>query len=269
MEAAITDIDVVLCDLDGVVWLAHRPIPGSVEAIAALRAAGRRVVFVTNNSAPTVAEHEAALAAIGIEARGDVVSSSMAAARLIERGQRTLVSGGPGIAEAVEQRGATAVSNDGHDDGLHCDAVVVGIDRNFDYQRLAWSSRVVREGARLIATNGDATYPTPRGPEPGGGALVAAVETASGVDALVAGKPESTMAELIVAELLAPEGIDADAVVMVGDRPETDGLFAARLGCRYAQVRSGVLPTDQPLPSEVTAAFDVADLAAVAAAVLR
>ncbi|MEO1058486.1 MAG: HAD hydrolase-like protein, partial [Actinomycetota bacterium] len=230
--------------------------------------AGRRVVFVTNNSAPTIERHEAALAAIGVDARGDVVSSSMAAARLVEPGQRVLVSGGPGIAEAVERRGATAVPNDGDDDGRHCDAVVVGIDRGFDYKRLAWSSRVVRDGGCLIATNGDATYPTPRGPEPGGGALVAAVERASGVDAVVAGKPESTMAELIVDELLAPAGVDIRAVVMVGDRPETDGLFAARLGCRYAQVRTGVLLPGQRVPSGVTAAFDVADLAAVAAALV-
>ncbi|MEM9517073.1 MAG: HAD-IIA family hydrolase [Actinomycetota bacterium] len=264
--ATVTDVEVVLCDLDGVVWLAHRAIPGSVEAITSMRAAGRRVVFVTNNSAPTIEQHEAALAAIGVEARGDVVSSSMAAARLVESGQRVLVSGGPGIAEAVEQRGATAVRNDGNDDGRHCDAVVVGIDRTFDYGRLAWSSRVVRDGGRLIATNGDATYPTPSGPEPGGGALVAAVERASGVDAVVAGKPEATMAELIIAELLNPSGVAIDSVVMVGDRPDTDGKFASRLGCRYAQVRSGVLAAGEPLPSGVSPAIDVADLSAVAAA---
>ncbi len=97
----------VLCDLDGVVWLAHEPIAGSPEAVAALRAAGVRVLFVTNNSAATIAEQEAALAAIGIPAAGDVITSAMAGADLVEPGERVLVAGGPGVVEAVASRGAT------------------------------------------------------------------------------------------------------------------------------------------------------------------
>lgn len=250
-----------MCDLDGVVWLSHEAIAGSVEAVSQMRAAGCRVVFVTNNSAPRVADHEAALGALGIDAIGAVISSSMAAARLVNPHERVLISGGPGIVEAVQRRGSEAVQNDGRDDRKPCDAVVIGLDRSFDYQRLAWSARVVREGARLIATNGDATYPTPRGPEPGGGPLVAALEVAAGVDAVVAGKPEAPMAALIVDDVL---GGVAERALMVGDRPETDGLFAARLGCRYAQVRSGVLPSGQRVPADVAVALDVADLAAVA-----
>ncbi|NQY58320.1 MAG: HAD-IIA family hydrolase [Ilumatobacteraceae bacterium] len=265
-RAQLDDVAVILCDLDGVVWLSHEAIEGSVEAVDRMRADGRRVVFVTNNSAPRLADHEAALGAIGIDARGAVVSSSMAAARLIERGERVLISGGPGVAEAVQRRGAEAVRNDGNDDRRPCDAVVIGIDRSFDYQRLAWSARVVREGARLIATNGDATYPTPRGPEPGGGSLVAALEVAAGVDAVVAGKPEAPMAALIVDDVL---GGAADRALMVGDRPETDGLFAARLGCPYAQVRSGVVAPGERVPPGVAVALDVADLAAVARSLIN
>ena len=103
----------MLCDLDGVVWLAHHPIAGSVEAIAALQASGRRVLFVTNNSSATIATQEAALAKVGIDATGDVVSSAMAAALLLEPGQRALVAGGPGVVEALEARGVTAIVNDG------------------------------------------------------------------------------------------------------------------------------------------------------------
>ena len=96
VDGWIDDVDTVLCDLDGVVWLAHQPIAGSVEAIARLRSAGRRVMFVTNNSAATQSEHEASLAAIGVPATGDVVSSAMAAARLVEPGERVLVALPPG-----------------------------------------------------------------------------------------------------------------------------------------------------------------------------
>ena len=246
MSDASISTSTVLCDLDGVVWLAHDPIPGSVEAISALRSSGRRVLFVTNHSAATIAEHEASLRTIGIEARGDVVSSSMAAAFLVEPGERVLVTGGPGIVEAVSGRGAFPVVNDGIavDAGaarreVPFDAAVVGIDRAFDYARLGRAGRAVIAGARLIATNRDSTYPTPTGLEPGGGSIAAAVASVGGVEPIFAGKPEQPMADLVV-ELV---GTSSEELLMVGDRPDTDGLFAERLGCRFALVESGVTPT--------------------------
>jgi 4-nitrophenyl phosphatase len=136
--------------------------------------------------------------------------------------------------------------------------VVVGINRRFDYDTLRLASAAVRDGARLIGTNDDATYPTPDGPIPGGGAILAAVQVASGATPLVAGKPHEPMASLV--RQMVGDGAAA-AAVMVGDRPETDGLFARRLGCRYAQVWSGVTPAD----SEVDPVPDLtgANLAAV------
>ena len=242
-------IDTVLCDLDGVVWLAHRPIAGSVEAIAALRASGRRVMFVTNNSVATRRDHEAALEEIGVRASGDVVSSAMAAARLVEPGERVLVAGGPGIVEALEARGALVVANGGSGASERFDAVVVGLDRDFDFARLSSASAAVRAGARLIGTNTDSTYPTPSGLQPGGGAILAAIATAADTEPVIGGKPHRPMADLI-AELIAGSGdrFDPSTVLMVGDRPETDGLFAARLRCRFALVRSGVTgaPATEP-----------------------
>lgn len=226
----------MLCDLDGVVWLAHQPIPGSVGAIEQLRAAGRRVLFVTNNSSATVAQHEQSLADIGIPASGDVVSSSMAAATLVRPGERVLVAGGPGVMEAVEGAGAEAVHNTGAALTSSVDAVVVGLHRDFDYARLRIAGRAVLDGARLIGTNRDNTYPTPSGLEPGGGSIAAAIGAVGGVDPTFAGKPERAMAELV--RNLVDGG--PDGIMMVGDRSDTDGLFAARLGCRFALVESGV-----------------------------
>jgi HAD superfamily hydrolase (TIGR01450 family) len=243
---------VVLLDLDGVVWLAHRPIPGSVEAIAALREAGVRVVFVTNNSNSTLAEQEAALAAIGVPARGDVLTSAMAGALLVRPGERVLVCGGPGVVEAVERRGAVAVTSG------PADAVIVGFHRTFTYEGLREAAAAVHAGARLIGTNDDATYPTPDGPIPGGGAILASVEVGSGTRATVAGKPFAPMASLVrdvVGEAAAV------AAVMVGDRPSTDGRFARELGCRSAQVWSGVTPRGadvDPVPDLV--GDDLADV---------
>jgi 4-nitrophenyl phosphatase len=214
-------------DLDGVVWLADAPIAGAAAAVERLRAADRQVLFATNNSWAPVAQQEAKLARHGITAAGDVMTSAMAAAGLVEPGERVLVCGGPGIDEAVAGRGAVAV-RDGD-----ADVVVVGFHRDFDYERLRVAARAVDRGARLVATNDDATYPTPDGPIPGGGALVAAVAYATGVDPVVAGKPYRPMADLVRA-VGGPTG------TVVGDRPETDGVFAGELGYRFALVLTGV-----------------------------
>ena len=252
----------VLCDLDGVVWLAHRPIAGSVDAVARLRGAGHRVLFVTNNSAARVAEQESALAAIGIPAVGDVLTSAAAAALLVEPGERVLVCGGPGVVEALERRGARVV--DRSDAATtQVDAVVVGWHRSFDYAGLTVATQAIHRGARLIGTNDDATYPTPDGEIPGGGAILAAVVTAGGRPATIAGKPYEPMAAL-VREVV---GTDAAArAVMIGDRPSTDGRFARTLGCRWAHVWSGVTPRDSVLDPAPDEAGDLIadDLAAVA-----
>ena len=240
-------------------WLAHQPIPGAVEAIARLRGAGHRVLFVTNNSAATVEDQEAALARIGISATGDVLTSAMAAALLLQPGERAMVCGGEGVVQALERRGVTCISHDEVDDGVLVDAVVVGLHRTFDYHVMARAAKAIRLGARLIGTNDDATYPTPDGPIPGGGSILAAVQTAAGVEPQVAGKPHAPMAELVRHEIGADAALRA---VMVGDRPSTDGLFARTLGCRYAHVWSGVTPrgtTIVPAPDLVGE-----DLAAVA-----
>lgn len=233
-------------DLDGVVWLDGEPIAGAADAVARLRARGERVLFATNNSSVRLADQEAKLGRLGIPARGDVLTSAAAAARLVEPGERVLVVGGPGVTEAVEARGAVAVRTG------DAEAVVVGFHRDFDYERMRIAARAVDRGARLVATNDDATYPTPEGPIPGGGAIVAAVAYATGVAPVVAGKPHGAMADLV-------REAGGTAGTVVGDRPETDGAFAGALGYRFALVLTGVtreadLPVE-PAPDEVSASL--------------
>jgi ribonucleotide monophosphatase NagD (HAD superfamily) len=168
------------------------------------------------------------------------------------------VCGGPGIVEAIERRGAVAV----HEPPF--DAVLVGFHRTFDYEVMRQSSAAVRAGARLIATNSDATYPTPDGPIPGGGAILAAIATASGVAPIVAGKPFAPMASL-AREITGVD--DLAGALMVGDRPDTDGLFSQALSCRYAQVWSGVAQRGSVITP--TPWLEADDLAAVAECVLR
>jgi 4-nitrophenyl phosphatase len=230
-----------LCDLDGVVWLMHQPIAGSVNAIQLLKNAGHRVLFVTNNSYAVISDQENALAKIGIDAHNDVVTSSQAAGALLRKGERVLLGGGPGAVEAVKNAGAVLAgrSDDQTDSEIdqEVDTVMVGFHPSFDYRGLTRLSQAVRNGARLIATNDDATYPTPRGLIPGGGSILASVVAASGVQPIIAGKPHQPMADLVRQVL----GVtDLSAAWMVGDRPSTDGLFAQTVGCKFAQVLTGI-----------------------------
>ncbi len=247
----------VVCDLDGVIWLADHAIAGSADAIARLRSSGRRVLFVTNNSSVPVAEVVAKLERFGISAKGDVVTSAMAAARLLQPGQRAVVLGGPGIVEALEERGVTPLREG------PADAVVVGFHRDFDYERMKVASDTIRGGAVLIGTNDDVTYPTPEGPIPGGGAILAAVATGSEALPVVAGKPHPAMAALV------REVVGDVALLMVGDRPDTDGLFAVRLGCDFGLVLSGIVTPGQDLSRvEPKPSIIANDLATMADAIL-
>lgn len=263
----------VFCDLDGVIWLAHRPIAGAVEGVAQLRADGRRVIFVTNNSFATRSEQVAALEALGIAAAGDVLTSAMACAQMLKPGMQVLVCGGPGIEEVVRECGGTVLDHADVDQRPElAQVVIVGFHRHFDYDIMRRAAGAIRSGALFLATNDDATYPTPEGEIPGGGSILAAIETAAGRRAIVAGKPHETMAAALrdlVGLTEDPGGVLAQAV-MVGDRPSTDGEFAATLGSRFALVRSGVTPTvwtSVSHPEHFGACaidFDLADLRALA-----
>lgn len=231
-------------DLDGVVWLAGQAIPGSPEAVHRLRQAGHSVAFVTNNSTPTVAEYVDRLARAGIDIEpGELATSSQAAARLVGPGDRVACVGGEGVREALSERGTQLVGAE--EDPV---AVVVGRSLQLDFAELAGAARAIRDGARFVATNTDATFPTPHGPEPGAGALVAYLQVGSGRPAEVAGKPEAPMADLVHGRFGRPD-------VVVGDRAETDGAFAQRMGVPFALVLTGVtrrsdLPV-QPQPTVV------------------
>ncbi|MEM8905306.1 MAG: HAD-IIA family hydrolase [Actinomycetota bacterium] len=247
-------------DLDGVVWLEHRALPGAVEAVAHLRELGHRVVFATNFSHGRRDELESALRGVGIDPRDDLCTSAMAAGSLLSAGERVHVLGGPGIVEAAERAGASVVGR-----GEATDAVIVGWTRAVDFDRLDAAFQAVHAGARLIATNTDRTYPTPNGPIPGGGALVAAVEWATGVDAEVAGKPHRPMADLVEQMIADDPGTPREGslgAVMVGDRPATDGRFAVTLGLPFALVTGGVTAADD-LPTDPPATYVADGLAAL------
>ncbi len=239
-------------DLDGVVWLAEQPIAGSADAVSRLRRHGVRVVFATNNAAPTVAELLTRLSRAGIEAEPeDLVTSAQAAASMLVPGSTAFACAEGGVVEALTRRGVVVVQSG------PADAVVVGWTRRFDFELLADAATLVRRGARFIGTNEDPTHPTPTGLLPGSGALLAAVATAAQATPEVAGKPHAPMVDLI--RQRAPE-----VSLIVGDRPSTDGALARRLGAPFALVRSGVT-SDGREPIVVEPDEEAADLAALVA----
>lgn len=230
---ALAEASVWIVDLDGVLWLAGRPIGDVAGAVTSLRARGIRVVFATNNSSPTTGQLIERLTKVGIGAGpDDLITSARVAASLLEPGQRVHLLAEAGMLEALVDRGVEVA-----DHGRR-DAAVVGWSRDFDFAALAAISAVARETGRLIATNGDPTHPTPEGLMPGSGALLAAVATASGVVPQVAGKPYPPMVEYMADHVLG--GPDRVTAVMVGDQPGTDGVLATRLGIPFVLVDSGV-----------------------------
>ncbi len=222
----------LICDLDGVVYLGSEPVSGSAQALELAVAEGWNVVLCTNNSSRTPADVASRVASItGFSiAESQVVTSAQAAASLLA-GSRplTLVLGGEGIRQALFDSEVPLTQR-----ATEAEAVVVGLAMDLTYAWLREAVTAVRRGARLIATNLDPTYPTEEGPWPGGGAIVAAVETAAEVKAEAAGKPWPPMRALIEERLIP------GPVWVVGDRADTDVALAAAAGWRSALVMSGV-----------------------------
>lgn len=240
-------------DLDGVVYRGEAPVEGAAEAVEALRRGGRRVVFLTNNSSRTPEAVAEKLRGLGVPAsRDDVVTSAQATAAMLDGARTAFVIGEEGVRRALAEAGIRVLEGEPRE----ADAVVVGWDRGVDYGKLRTAAVLVGRGARLVATNTDAAYPAPGGELwPGAGALVAAVETATGVRAVSAGKPERPLFEAAVARAGT-----RDALV-VGDRVETDIVGAVRAGLDAALVFSGAAGPAALLDHDAAAVLAVDRLA--------
>jgi HAD superfamily hydrolase (TIGR01450 family) len=248
-----------ILDLDGVLWLGDTPIPGSFDAVHKLRARGERVLFLTNNSSQTIGSYADKMEKLGLTVAPDeLCTSAQAAAELVEPGEIAFVCGGEGIVEALTVRGVRCVRE--LEDGIT--AVVAGFHKEFDFTRLNQAFQAIHAGARLIGTNDDPTYPTPDGPIPGGGAIVAAIAYAAGVTPVFGGKPNQAAAAVVFRRLglpLDPSPEQRASLIMVGDRPSTDGGMARTLGGRFGLVLSGVTSRTQ-LPVQPTPDLVFADL---------
>jgi len=241
-------VRLVILDLDGVVYRGDEPIPGAADLVAWLHAAGVAVRFATNNSMVAREGYVARLAGHGIPTTvEEIVTSSSATVEHLQRHapdvRRVLAIGGEGLRVELMAAGfATAMAGDvsaavpgGRLDERY-DALIVGLDPAFDYARLSAGMSAVIDGARLIATNADARYPTPTGFLPGAGSIVAALAAATGVAPEVIGKPEPAMFRAIIEATAVGPG----ETVVIGDNPASDIVGARRAGCASILVLTGV-----------------------------
>ncbi|MEV4095636.1 HAD-IIA family hydrolase [Streptosporangium saharense] len=259
-QTLIDPYDTLLLDLDGVVYLGHDAVPGAPEALREAMERGVRLAYVTNNASRTPAAIAQHLSALGAPATpGDVVTSAQAAARLVaervEPGAAVLVVGGMGLRSAVRAHGLRPVSTalDGPA------AVVQGMVASLSYGLLAEGALAVRQGALFVAANADSTMPTGRGEIPGNGAMVRVIATATGVEPIVAGKPEPPLHR----ESILRTG--SKRPLVVGDRLDTDIEGATNAGVDGLLVLTGVAtPLDLlTAPPEHRPSYVAADLSAL------
>jgi 4-nitrophenyl phosphatase len=231
-------IKALILDMDGVLWRGDAPIGDLPAIFKRLAVRGLQVVFATNNSIRTPEEYVERLRGMGVTCEPwQVVTSSLAAADLLSRRFPTrtpiFVVGENGLRQAALEKGFTLLEAE---QAENAQAVLMGIDRQINFQKLAEATLLVRRGVPFYASNPDKTFPTPRGEIPGAGSWYSIVVTASGVEPIVAGKPGPAMMELALERLgLAPEN-----ALVVGDRIETDILAGQAVGCPCALVLSGV-----------------------------
>jgi HAD superfamily hydrolase (TIGR01457 family) len=251
-------------DMDGVLYRGDAALPGVGPLLDALTLRGRRYMLATNNSTATPAMYVAKLRRMGIDVPPEAILTSALATRdylreTLPPGSGIFTIGMPPMREQLFGEGDFEPVQFGEAQPA---AVVVALDTAFTYDKLKAANAAIRGGARFVATNADATLPTEAGLVPGSGSIVAAVATATGVDPVVIGKPETP---LLTQALERMDVVAADAA-MIGDRLDTDILAARRAGILSVLVLTGVSTRDELADSPVLPDIVVNDLPSLLAA---
>jgi glycerol 3-phosphatase-2 len=256
----VAELDGLIVDLDGVVWLGDVVIPGSAEAILALQAREIRLVFLTNDPRGSRMEYVERLTQLGVVVdEGGIVTSAGALAACIAESEDVstpvFAIGSPALKAELAAVGLEVRTED---DGRDAAVVAVGGHDRFDYRELRIATQALRRGARLYAAGRDATFPMPDGPWPATGAVLAAVETAGGVRATVVGKPEPFIFEIARSRLRG-----CQRVAIVGDHLEADVAGGRRAGLTTILVLSGTATRHDLGEARVQPDLVLPDLAAL------
>lgn len=242
----LENIRALIIDMDGVLWHGNLPQPGLIEFFQILRQSQMRFILATNNASLSQGQYVAKLAQMGVTIEPDKILTSGMATALYLAGQtdpshtRVFVVGEEGATKPLLEQGFTLtglyeISTSQHPD-QGADIVVCGKDHTLTWDKLATATLNIRAGARFIGTNADTTLPTERGLTHGNGAILAALEAATGVKPTIIGKPEPIMYQQAMVLL----GSKPEETVAIGDRLETDILGAVRAGIQSVMVLSGV-----------------------------
>jgi 4-nitrophenyl phosphatase len=251
----LSRIRYLLVDMDGVLYRGSLALPGASDFLAWLHRQGIAYLFLTNNSTRTPQQYVEKLAGIGIPAGPEQVFTSSLATRAylqerLPRGTPLFFIGLRGLQEALFGDGYFVF------DEQKPAAVVVGLDTQLTYDKLRRACLLIRAGALFIGTNPDKTFPSPEGITPGCGAILAALETATGLQPTIIGKPEPWMTEEGIRRL----GATAEHTAVLGDRLDTDILGARRLNLLSLMVLTGVHGPEDVAKSEVKPDAVFADL---------
>jgi HAD superfamily hydrolase (TIGR01450 family) len=259
LSPLVRGYDQLILDLDGCIWIGDEAVDGSVDAVKALREAGKRVAFATNNSHHAGEELVAKLWGFGIKAAlSDVVTVGGAVQHLLAetRSRRTaFVIGTEAMHQHVADAGLRVLN--GTDLASRAEVVVVAATTDVVYDDLKKAALAVRRGADFLATARDPTFPQPDGLWPGTGAILAAVETASGRSAQIVGKPEP---QLFITAL---DRLGEGRTLVVGDRLDSDVAAAGRAHLDAALVLSGGASPDEVNEADSKPVAVAQDLAAL------
>jgi 4-nitrophenyl phosphatase len=251
----------ILLDGDGVLWKSNQPQPGLKEFFDFIDDQEIKWALLTNNNTRSVADYVEKLTNFGVTANSNKVftSSTAAADYLLDRfgkGAHLYVVGMTGLTVTLEDAGFKLTLGDQKPEDPVA-AVVAGMDININHQKIKTAMKLILGGAAFIATNRDGSYPTPEGPSPGTGMVIAAIEAASGVKPYVAGKPYPAIFNSALKQLNS----NPDQVLMVGDRLNTDIQGAEALGIDTAAVLSGITSLEEIKQSPLKPDFIFQDLA--------
>jgi len=230
---SLADINSLIIDMDGVLYRDSLPMPRLGEFFTFLRLRGIRFILATNNSTHSVDDYMVKLAGMGARLEPNEIltagrATALALGREYPRGTRMHVFGMAALRQSLADEGFVLADE-------NVAVVVASMDRDLNYDKLKRACLLIRGGARFITTNRDATYPSPEGLLPGGGAVIAAIETGSGVTPEIIGKPEPTLYRLAMEQIQA----DPARTAVIGDRVETDLVGARRLDLATICVLSG------------------------------
>jgi 4-nitrophenyl phosphatase len=273
MTLPLTNIRAMIIDMDGVLWHGSQPMPGLVDFFNVIRQKNIRFILATNNATSTPQQYVEKLARMGVTVGlEDIMTSAMATAMYLAQTMnpattRVFVVGEDGAIGALLEQGftLTGLYELTGENSKGADVVVCGKDHGINWDKLATATLNIRNGAKFIGTNGDPTLPTERGLTHGNGAILAALETASGVKPMIIGKPEPIMYQQAIAKLNA----DLTETIAIGDKLETDILGAIRTGIRSLMVMSGVSSETDLQQSDYKPTWVMPDISAVTEALKK